>query len=57
VLLVVANWSSEPVTLPDGLPELDGAEVLLGTSDSTSPELAGWESRIYRLASRVRTAG
>ena len=50
VLLVVANWSSGPVPLPGGLPDLAGAEVLLGTHDSTSGELAGWESRIYRLA-------
>jgi oligo-1,6-glucosidase len=49
-LLVVANWSSGPVRLPSSLPDLAGAEVLLGTHDSTSPELAGWESRIYRLA-------
>ena len=32
VLLVVANWSSAPVTLPaDGLPHRDGAQALLGT--------------------------
>ena len=50
VLLVAANWSSAPVTLPaDGLPDLDGAQVLLGTHDSDSAELAAWESRIYRL--------
>ncbi|MGC3995656.1 MAG: alpha-glucosidase [Propionicimonas sp.] len=50
VLLVVANWSSEPVALPSDLPDRSGAEVLLGTHDSTGDELAGWESRIYRLA-------
>jgi oligo-1,6-glucosidase len=50
VLLVLANWSSEAVPLPAGLPSLDGAELLLGTHESASGELAGWESRIYRLA-------
>jgi oligo-1,6-glucosidase len=51
VLLVVANWSSAPVSLPlTELPGLDGAEVLLGTHGSQATELAGWESRIYRLA-------
>lgn len=51
VLLVVANWSSAPVSLPLAeLPALDGAEVLLGTHAPTEAELAGWESRIYRLA-------
>ncbi len=50
VLLVVANWSSGAVPLPEGLPGRAGAEVLLGTHDSASEELAGWESRIYRLA-------
>ncbi len=50
VLLVVANWSSQPVDLPVGLPDVSGATVLLGTHGSTSPGLAGWESRIYRLA-------
>ncbi|MFT4110747.1 glycoside hydrolase family 13 protein [Propionicimonas sp.] len=50
VLLVVANWSSAPVVLPSGLPDRAGAEVLLGTHDSLSDELAAWESRIYRLA-------
>ena len=51
VLLVVANWSSAPVALPlSELPELGGAEVLLGTHASASDELAGWESRAYRLA-------
>ncbi len=51
VLLVVANWSSSTVGLPLAeLPALDGAEVLLGTHGSSDAELAGWESRIYRLA-------
>nr|WP_300143446.1 alpha-glucosidase [Propionicimonas sp.] len=51
VLLVVANWSSEPISLPlVALPGLDGAEVLLGTHNVETSELAGWESRIYRLA-------
>jgi oligo-1,6-glucosidase len=50
VLLVVANWSSAPVALPDGLPSLAGAELLLGTHDPVAPDLAAWESRVYRLA-------
>ncbi len=50
VLLVVANWSSGSVVLPEGLPSRVGAEILLGTHDSASDELQGWESRIYRLA-------
>ena len=49
-LLVVANWSSEPVELPAGLPALDGAEVLLGTHVVAGSALAPWESRVYRLA-------
>ena len=50
VLLVVANWSPGVVPLPEGLPSRAGAEVLLSTHDPASEELAGWESRIYRLA-------
>ncbi len=48
-LLVVANWSSGPVTLPEELPDLAGAEVLLDTHGSASAQLVGWESRVYRL--------
>ncbi len=51
VLLVVANWSSGPVPLPLGdLPEFTGAQLLLGTHDADGAELAGWESRLYRLS-------
>ena len=52
VLLVVANCSSEPVTLPaEGLPPLDGANLVLGThGEGASTTLAPWESRILRLA-------
>ena len=51
VLLVVANWSSAPVPLPDAeLPSLAGAQVLLGThAFAAGDDLAPWESRIYRL--------
>ena len=51
VLLVVANCSSVPAELPsDGLPGLDGAELVLGThDDATASVLAPWESRILRL--------
>jgi len=49
-LLTVANFSGEPVR-PD-VPGLDGwlgAELLLGNvPDSTGPELAEWEARVYR---------
>ncbi len=48
-LLVVANWSSGPVTLPEELPDLAAAEVLLDTHGSASAQLVGWESRVYRL--------
>jgi oligo-1,6-glucosidase len=53
VLLVVANWSSQPAVLPSGpdtLPPLDGAQLILGTHDDPGEHLAPWESRIYRLA-------
>jgi oligo-1,6-glucosidase len=50
VLLVVANWSSQPAGLPAGLPSITGAELLLGTHEAADEQLAGWESRIYRLA-------
>jgi len=50
-LLVLANWSTEPVALPvDELPELTGAQLLLGThDDQTDSALQPWESRILRL--------
>ncbi len=49
VLLMVANCSSAPVTVPDGaLPDVSGAEVLLATHPGASSlELAPWESRVY----------
>ena len=49
VLMMVANCSSAPVTVPDGaLPDLSGAEVLLATHPRASTEqLPPWESRIY----------
>jgi oligo-1,6-glucosidase len=51
VLLVVANFSSDEVDVPEGsLPSVEGAEVLLGTHSSTSSALQPWESRIYLLA-------
>jgi len=49
-LLVLANWSSEPVPLPlDELPSLTGARLLLGTHEELGDTLAGWESRVYHL--------
>ena len=48
-LLVVANWSRRSVALPAELPDLAGAELLLGTHDRPGARLAGWESRVYRL--------
>lgn len=50
VWLVLANWSSEPVELPDGLPDQAGADLVLGTHAAADPGvLAGWESRVHRL--------
>ena len=50
VLLVLANWSSDPVALPlDRLPSLTGARLLLGTHDESGDTLSGWESRVYQL--------
>jgi oligo-1,6-glucosidase len=51
VLLMIANWSSEAVSVPpEAIPDLSGAEVLLAThADSTSLHLEPWESRIYLL--------
>jgi oligo-1,6-glucosidase len=51
VLLVIANCSSQPASVPeDAVPDLTGAEVLLAThAKSTALELEPWESRIYLL--------
>jgi oligo-1,6-glucosidase len=49
-VLVVANWSSVPVDWPSGLPQVAGAELLLGTHPSGALALAAWESRVYRLS-------
>ena len=48
-LLVVANWTSGEVPWPSGLPDVDGAALLLGTHPEATGALAGWESRVYRL--------
>ncbi len=49
VLVVVANCSSEPAEVAaDALPDVAGAELLLGThSETDSLALQPWESRIY----------
>ena len=49
VLLVVANCSSLPATVPAGaLPDVTGARLLLSTHPgATSAELAPWESRVH----------
>jgi len=57
VLLVLANCSSQPAAVAAGVPDLTGAEVLLGTHDPDgAPDVPGdalvlrpWESRVYRL--------
>jgi oligo-1,6-glucosidase len=55
-LLVVANFSSEPASMPtSGLPDVTDAEVLLGThplslDSADRHRLEAWESRVYRLA-------
>ncbi len=51
VLLVLANWSSEPATIDsEDVPELTGSEVLLPTHPPPyGPTLRPWESRIHRL--------
>ena len=52
-LLVLANFSTEPLELPtDGLPDLAGATLLIGTheGDGSGDTLAPWESRVLRLA-------
>ncbi|MCW2809623.1 MAG: malL [Friedmanniella sp.] len=50
-VLVVANCSSRPARVPAGsLPDLTGARSLLTThGESTSDDLAPWESRIFLL--------
>lgn len=50
-LLVLANCSSEAAAIPmDSLPNLNGANVVLGTHEYSAPAvLAPWESRILRL--------
>jgi oligo-1,6-glucosidase len=52
VLLMIANWSSAPTSVPpEAIPDLAGAQVLLAThDDSTALELEPWESRIYLLS-------
>jgi oligo-1,6-glucosidase len=52
VLLVLANCSSHRVTVDQGgLPDLGGADVLLGTHGTVADAsaLAPWESRVYAL--------
>ena len=51
VLLVLANCSSSPVTVPTyAVPAHDGAEVVLSTHPVVDgPLLRAWESRIVRL--------
>ena len=63
VLVMLANCSSEPVTVPDGsLPDLSSAQVLLATHPGRERRWTWrpWESRIYllRLSRRSpRSAG
>jgi oligo-1,6-glucosidase len=49
LLVMVANCSSAPLTVPDGaLPDLSGAQILLATHPgATGLNLAPWESRVY----------
>ncbi|MEO5709007.1 MAG: alpha-glucosidase [Nocardioidaceae bacterium] len=51
VLLVLANCSSTSATVsPDDVPDVTGAELLLGTHGAGGGlELAPWESRIYAV--------
>jgi oligo-1,6-glucosidase len=50
-LLLVANCSSEPATVPDGaVPAADAANLLLAThGDRRGADLEAWESRIFLL--------
>jgi oligo-1,6-glucosidase len=58
VLLVLANCSSGPATVPAGaVPAYDDAEVLLATHPhAEGPELRPWESRIVRIAGPATAA-
>jgi oligo-1,6-glucosidase len=49
VLVMIANCSSEPATVPAGaVPDLSAAQTLLVTHPSAAgPDLQPWESRIY----------
>ena len=59
VLLVVANFSADPLELPTAeLPDLSSATLLLGTHPATRPDthphraapvLQAWESRLYEV--------
>jgi oligo-1,6-glucosidase len=51
VLVMVANCSSRPATVPAGsVPEVAGARLLLSThAGATSPDLQPWESRIHLI--------
>jgi oligo-1,6-glucosidase len=51
VLVMIANCSSEPATVPaDAIPEVSGAELLLAThTDNATLDLQPWESRIYLI--------
>ena len=51
VLVMVANCSSSPATVPDNaLPDVSSAQLLLATHPgATGLELAPWESRIYLI--------
>lgn len=50
-LLILANCASTPTQIPaDGVPTLDGAELVLGThGEGADGVLAPWESRVLRL--------
>ena len=51
MLLVLANCSSTPAEIPAGLPDVAGADLVLGTHPEPDPSvLAPWESWILRLA-------
>jgi oligo-1,6-glucosidase len=49
VLVMVANCSSRPATVPAGaVPDITGARLLLSThAGAASPQLQPWESRIH----------
>ncbi|HET9874021.1 MAG TPA: alpha-glucosidase [Propionibacteriaceae bacterium] len=48
-LLVVANCSSESAAVPDGLPDSEGADLLVSTHGDAAGELRPWESRVLLL--------